>query len=208
MKKVRRTYVLKARAERAAETRARIVDAIMHLHGEVGPRATTVSAIAERAGVERLTVYRHFSGEDEMFAACSHRYLELNPPPRPDDWTGETDPVARTQAGLAAIFAFFSRTAPMFSKIYRDEDEFPILAKIVGEFGDYLRSLADGLALVWPADARRARRIATLRHAVKFQTWQTLESDGLSNNQKVHLLLEWIAAGQLAPGGRQVEPAR
>lgn len=197
MKKARRPYVLKVRAERAAETRARIVDAIMHLHGEVGPRSTTVSAIAERAGVERLTVYRHFTGEDEMFAACSHRYLELNPPPRPEDWAGETDPVARTQAGLAAIFAFFGRTAPMLSNIYRDVDDFPVLTKIMDGFDAYLRGLADDLASVWPSDARRARRLSTLRHAVKFQTWQALESDGLSNKQKIHLALEWIAAEQL-----------
>ena len=78
--------MLKARAERQANTRARIVEAIMHLHQDVGPRHTTVSAIARRAGVERLTVYRHFNDESEMFAACSHRYLELNPPPQPADW--------------------------------------------------------------------------------------------------------------------------
>ena len=194
LKKARRTYVLKARAERAAETRARIVDAIMHLHGEVGPRATTVSAIAKRAGVERLTVYRHFTGEDEMFAACSHRYLELNPPPRPDDWAGETDPAARTQAGLGAIFAFFSRTAPMFTKIYRDVDEFPILVKIMGNFDTYLRSLADDLASSWSADSRRADRTAILRHAVKFQTWQSLEADSVPDTEKVRMLVEWLDA--------------
>jgi AcrR family transcriptional regulator len=197
MKKARRSYVLKARAERAAETRARIVDAIMHLHGDVGPRATTVSAIAERAGVERLTVYRHFEGEDEMFAACSHRYLELNPPPRPEDWAGETDPVARTQAGLAAIFAFFNRTAPLFSKIYRDVDDFPVLTKIMGGFDAYLRSLADDLASVWPSDSRRTRRLAILRHAVKFQTWRSMEDDGITNPEKLRMLLEWITAGQV-----------
>jgi AcrR family transcriptional regulator len=198
MKKIRRPYVLKARAERAAETRARIVDAIMHLHKEVGPRDTNVSAIAKRAGVERLTVYRHFAGEDEMFAACSHRYMELNPPPRPEDWSGRSDPLERTQAGLASIFAFFSRTAPMLANVYRDVDDFPVLAKIMGDFDAYLRGLADDLASAWPSDARRTRRLATLRHAVKFQTWQALEADGHSNSQKVHLAIEWIAAGHVA----------
>lgn len=195
MKKARRPYVLKARAERAAETRARIVDAIMHLHGEVGPRATNVSAIAKRAGVERLTVYRHFADEAEMFAACSHRYLELNPPPRPDDWAGESDPVTRTRKGLTAILAFFSRTAPMLSKVYRDADEFPVLVKIMGEFGAHLRSLADDLASAWPADFRRPDRTAILRHAVKFQTWQSLESDGVKNAEKIRLVIDWLKAG-------------
>jgi len=198
MKKARRTYVLKARAERAAETRARIVEAIMHLHQEVGPRATNVSAIAKRAGVERLTVYRHFDGEDEMFAACSHRYLELNPAPTPADWAGEEDPQERTRKGLAAIYGFFTRTAPMFGRVYADVDEFPVLAKIMGEFDGYLRTLADDLASAWPSDSRRARRLAILRHAVKFHTWRSLEDEGITNAEKVRMFLEWITAGQLA----------
>jgi AcrR family transcriptional regulator len=91
MKKTSRRYTQRARGDQVAGTRARIVDAIMSLHGEIGPRHTTVSAIAERAGVERLTVYRHFQGEDEMFEACSGRYLELNPPPDPSAWAEERD---------------------------------------------------------------------------------------------------------------------
>ena len=97
MVRVKRRYVLQARGDNVAETRARIVQAIMALHQEVGPRKTTVSAIASRAGVERLTVYRHFKGEAEMFAACSERYLELNPPPDPLAWAVEHDPMRRTR---------------------------------------------------------------------------------------------------------------
>src|SRR5215470_19043989 len=97
MKKAKRGYVLRARAEQAAQTRARIVEAIMQLHQEVGPRNTTISAIADRAKVERLTVYRHFRDEAAMFAACSHRYLELNPPPDPAAWAEELEPVGRVQ---------------------------------------------------------------------------------------------------------------
>src|SRR5215475_5402705 len=107
MKKATRRYVLKARRERMAETRAGIVEAIMQLHEEVGPRNTTVSAIAARAGVERLTVYRHFRDEAAMFAACSHRYLELNPPPDPSAWAAESDPERRTRRALAALYSFF-----------------------------------------------------------------------------------------------------
>ena len=95
MKKAKRRYELRARGEEVAKTRARIVEAIMRLHGEVGPRNTTVSAIAERAGVERLTVYRHFKNEAAMFAACSHRYLELNPPPNPSPRQPPRPPVRR-----------------------------------------------------------------------------------------------------------------
>jgi AcrR family transcriptional regulator len=168
--KAARPYILKARGEHMAETRARIVEAIMRLHGEIGPRKTTVSAIANRAGVERLTVYRHFRDESEMFAACSHRYLELNPPPNPSAWAGEIDPARKTRRGPEDLYAFFARTAPMFEKIYRDVDEYVSLKKIMDQFDAYLRKLADDLAAAWPRDRAAARRRVTLRHAVKFTT--------------------------------------
>src|SRR5262245_5638249 len=117
MKKAKRRYVLQARGEQVAETRARIVGAIMELHEEVRPRNTTVSAIAARAGVERLTVYRHFRDEAAMFAACSHRYFELNPPPDPAAWAGEREPARRVRRGLEELYAFFGRTSPMFEKV-------------------------------------------------------------------------------------------
>jgi AcrR family transcriptional regulator len=192
MKKVKRSYVLRARGEQVAETRARIVEAIMRLHGEVGPRNTTVSAIAELAGVERLTVYRHFRDEGAMFAACSHRYMELNPPPDPSAWAGEIDPVRRTRRGLEDLYAFFGRTSPMFEKIYRDLGEFASLKKIMEQFDAYLRNLADVLAAAWPRNQAASRRYVTLRHAVKFATWQSFEADGVGDEHKIELILQWL----------------
>lgn len=206
MKKGKRSYVLRARAERLAETRARITEAIMQLHEEVGPSKTTVSAIAERAGVERLTVYRHFSGEAEMIQACSHRYLELNPPPHPGHWGNATDPVRRTRRGLEVIYAFFSRTAPMFEKIYRDVPEYDSLKEIMDGFDAHLRNLADDLASAWPSGKTRTRCRVVLRHATKFATWQSLTADGVSDAQKVVLIVDWLSAGSAQPQ-QPVRPA-
>ena len=194
MKKLKRRYELRARGEQVAKTRARIVEAIMRLHGEVGPRNTTVSAIAARAGVERLTVYRHFQDEAAMFAACSHRYMELNPPPDPAAWAGEPDPTRRARRGLGDLYAFFGRTSPMFEKIYRDVGEFMSLKKIMEQFDAHLRSLADDLAAAWPRDKAAARRRVILRHAVKFATWQSLEAEDVNNEEKIELMIAWLSA--------------
>ena len=166
MRKVKRRYVLRARGEQVAKTRARIVEAIMRLHGEVGPRNTTISAIAARAGVERLTVYRHFQDEATMFAACSHRYMELNPPPDPSAWAGELDPPRRARRALGDLYAFFGRTSPMFEKTYRDVGEYASLKRIMDQFDGHLRHLADDLADAWPRPMAAARRRVILRHAV------------------------------------------
>jgi AcrR family transcriptional regulator len=195
MKKGKRRYVLRARGEQVAETRARIVEAIMRLHEEVGPRNTTVSAIAARASVERLTVYRHFRDEAAMFAACSCRYLELHPPPDPSAWAGEPDPTRRARRGLEDLYSFFNRTAPMFEKIYRDVGEYVSLKEIMDQFDAHLRHLADDLAAAWPRDEAAARRQVILRHAAKFATWQSLEAEGVDQKQKVGLMLQWVSAG-------------
>jgi AcrR family transcriptional regulator len=194
MKKSKRRYVLRARAGQVAETRARIVEAIMGLHEEVGPRNTTVSAIAARAGVERLTVYRHFQDEASMFAACSHRYLELNPPPDPAAWAAEPEPARRVRRGLEELYAFFARTSSMFEKIYRDLGEHPALKKIMDRFDAHLRNLADALAAAWPASKQTARVRVVLRHATKFATWQSLQAEGVDDRQKIALIIQWISA--------------
>jgi AcrR family transcriptional regulator len=194
IKRVKRRYVLRARAGRVAATRARIIEAIMRLHEEVGPRNTTVSAIAARAGVERLTVYRHFQDEAAMFAACSHRYLEINPPPEPSAWAGEPDPARRVRHGLEDLYAFFGRTAPMLEKSYRDLGEYASLKKIMDRFDAHLRSLADELAAAWPRHQTAARRLVILRHATRFATWQSLESEGVKDKQKIALMVQWLSA--------------
>ena len=165
----------------------------MLLHQEVGPRNTTVSAIAARAGVQRLTVYRHFQDEAPMFAACSHRYLELNPPPDPSAWAGEFNPARRVRRGLGSLYAFFDRTSPMLEKVYRDIGEYPSLKQIMDQFDAYLRNLAEQLVAVWPRDKSAAQRRLTLRHAVKFATWQSLQAEDVHNKQKIELILAWLA---------------
>src|SRR5919199_926005 len=99
-----RKYTKMRRAEQEAETRQRIVEAVYALHREVGPARTTIKAIAERAGVERLTVYRHFADEGEIFAACSAHFQAEIPPPDPAAWAGVTDPAERLRAALLAFY--------------------------------------------------------------------------------------------------------
>src|SRR6476661_3903394 len=99
-----RKYQKKLRAEQQEETRQRIVEAMVALHREVGPARTTISAIAERAGVERLTVYRHFPDETEMFQACTTHYATVVPGPDPAAWAGIEDPAERLRATLLAFY--------------------------------------------------------------------------------------------------------
>ena len=102
--KMPRTYTLRKRAESQAETRRRIVEAAVELHGSIGPARATLSMIAERAGVQRHTLYAHFPDERSLFMACSELHLERVPPPDAAPWRSIEDRQERLRVGLAAIY--------------------------------------------------------------------------------------------------------
>src|SRR5579864_2326852 len=115
-----RPYRMRRRAEQVDQTRQRIVEATVELHGSVGPAATTIAGIADRAGVTRLTVYRHFPDDAALFGACSAHWISRQQLPDPGAWSQIGDPAARLRAGLADLYRFFRAGADMLTCIYRD----------------------------------------------------------------------------------------
>src|SRR3954463_9726417 len=118
----KRKYQLKKRAEQVAETHLRITEAAIELHGTVGPSRTTMSAVAERAGVERRTLYRHFPNEAELFEACSNHYFAAPPWPDVDGWRAIRDPGMRLEHALDELYAYYEVTEPMYSNVLRDAE--------------------------------------------------------------------------------------
>src|SRR3954463_1267820 len=116
-----RKYEKKRRAELEAETRRRITETAVELHGTVGPARTSISAIAERAGVRRSTVYRHFPDEEALFTACSSHWGQENPPPDLSAWTAIEDPAERLRTALGELYVYYRRTERMMANLLRDE---------------------------------------------------------------------------------------
>ncbi|MGE0564902.1 MAG: TetR/AcrR family transcriptional regulator [Pseudolabrys sp.] len=189
----KRSYTLKRRAESREETRARIVAATMKLHEELGASGTTISAVAERAGVQRLTVYRHFPDETALFKACTSQWLADHPPPDPAAWTALASE-ARVRAALAALYGYYRRTERMWVVSYRDEKEVEALRRPMREVRGYLDGIAADLAASIKASGRRRDAVAlTLAHAVQFATWQSLKDNGESDAVLVDLVIGWLA---------------
>ena len=145
------------RAEQQSETRRRIVEAVAALHGEIGPARTTIKAIAERAGVERLTVYRHFADEGEIFAACNAHFLAETPPPDPAAWAGVTDPAARLRTALLAFYGYYRRGEDMLANAQRDAPELPALAAVLAPSARFVEAVREDLQAAWPGRWRAAR---------------------------------------------------
>src|SRR4051812_49797197 len=95
----KRPYRMKRRAELEASTRLRITESAVALHGTLGPARTSISAIAEHAGVRRSTVYRHFADEAALFAACSSHWRAADPAPGPAGGRGGGGPAQHPPRG-------------------------------------------------------------------------------------------------------------
>ena len=192
----RRRYEKRARAEQEEATRRRIVDAAIDLHGTVGPARTTISAIAERAGVRRATVYRHFPDERALFLSCSGTFQERNPPPDPATWAAIPDPAARLEAALDALYAWYERVEPMLTAVLRDADAVPIIGEIqaAGRVA-YLGGVEDRLSAGWGARGTAAKRLrATIALALDFLAWRTLDERGLSRTEAIGVMSSAVRA--------------
>src|SRR5215210_2270102 len=130
----KRPYRMKRRADLEEQTRRRITESAVALHEEVGPAQTSISAIAERAGVRRSTVYRHFPDEDALFAACSSHWRAANPPPDARAWSSIEDPAERMRTALRTLYAFYGRTEPMYASLLRDEQLVPAVQRRLRDF--------------------------------------------------------------------------
>jgi AcrR family transcriptional regulator len=185
----RRAYNKVRRAVAEQATRLRIVEALVELHAGIGPARTTVSAVAERAGVERLTVYRHFADERSMLRACSSLYMERNPPPRPATFDG-TPPLAAVRTTLAAVYEWYRDNEAMFSNVLRDAETMPAVREAAADLFVYADSVASELERLF--DGRSVKRKATLHHALEFRTWQSLAKLARSDRAAAELASSWI----------------
>lgn len=168
-----RTYTKGKRADKEAHTRLRIVEAALALHGEVGPAKTTISMIAERAGVQRHTVYAHLPDDRSVFMACSGLFEERQPLPSPELWAGINDPEMRLHAALTALYAWFARNEAVVGHVLRDAEQNPTLREISDfRFGAPLGAIFASLAA-----GQGEKEQAALAVATSFYTWRTLVRD-------------------------------
>jgi AcrR family transcriptional regulator len=184
---VTRRYELKRRAERRDETRQRIVDATIELHQTIGAAQTTVSEIAERAGVGRVTVYRHFPDEETLFYACSGHYFSQHPFPDIERWRRIPDPYDRLREGLRETYAWHEQNRQMIAMALSEARELSMMAP----YHDFWDSAAEVLAAAWRVRGRRRSNLkAAIALALSFDTHRTLTREQhLTERQSIELMV-------------------
>ncbi|MDX6589216.1 MAG: hypothetical protein QOI84_490 [Solirubrobacterales bacterium] len=186
---------MKRRAEQEAETRLRITESAVDLHGMLGPARTPVSAIAERAGVRRSTVYRHFPDEEALFGACSAHWLASNPPPDVSAWGEVADPDERLELALSELYAYYRRTEGMLDKLLRDAPAMPVVDRLMDGFRQLLSAATETLMRGRGLRGNAHRRTrAAIGHALAFSTWQQLTRvEDLDDRQAAELMSLLVA---------------
>jgi AcrR family transcriptional regulator len=206
-------YELKKRAERQEETRLRIARATLELHEILGPALTTRSAIAERAGVTRPTVYSHFPDDLTLGKACSSLELSNNPLPDPGPWQEIADPERRMRVALGELYAYFRRRERLWTNILRDQ-EMPLTndnqeaqeadAEIMEPIFLHWERMKETLAAGWGKyEESPGLLISAIGLALDFQTWRAMaRTQDLSDEQAIELMVGMVrcAAGAAGPG--------
>ena len=193
---MKRIYRQTRRAEASAGTRRRIVEAAIQLHTTVGPARTTISALAELAGVERLTVYRHFPNEEELFQACVTHGWEQFPPPDHRAWTSIPDPERRLRTALSELYAYYGSVGEGLGVIVQDFQHVPTLAALNAPHLAQWDEMRDVLARGWNKRGRsRQALLAALAHSLDLSTWESLvRRQGLPEADAIALLVGMVRA--------------
>jgi AcrR family transcriptional regulator len=193
----KRTYRMTRRAELQEQTRLRITESAVELHGTLGPARTSMSAVAEHAGVRRSTLYRHFPDEAALFGACSTHWSAANPPPDLGAWAAIRDPDERLLVALEELHALYRRGEGMLDNLFRDETTVPAVGEQFAAFRGYLAAAAATLmAGRGLRGAAKRRTAAAIGHAIAYSTWKSLAREqGLADRDVGTLLATLVSAG-------------
>jgi len=188
-----RTYTLRRRAERQAETRQRIIEAAVELHGTVGPALTTLTMVAERAGVQRHTLYAHFPDERALLWACSGLVEERDPLPDAAAWRALPDPRERLRTGIGALHAWYARNADLAACVLRDAEHHAPTREIAAlRLGPPLRAIQEVLG-----EGLDPAQQAMLGLMLGFHAWRSLvRQGGLGQEAAIEAAIRAIEAAR------------
>ena len=201
----RRPYRMGRRQTAVTQTRERIVAAAFDLHATIGPSRTTIRAIADRAGLQRHTVYAHFPDLESLYEACTAHGIRATGMPHPDEWRAIEAPVDRLRHGVTEMVAWYRANEQMLGNVLFDVDPDAPPPTTPDPFERRMGAMLDTLMEGWQVGPhRRAPLRAVVDHALAFTTWRSLNRGGLPDDQVVGILVGLVtsvAEGSI-PAGR------
>ncbi|MBZ0299790.1 MAG: TetR/AcrR family transcriptional regulator [Anaerolineae bacterium] len=144
-----RTYHSRRRTESAVRTRQTIVEAAVRMHSQ---GITTLSAVAEEAGVSLPTVNKYFPTREDLFTACTGHVAANLGYPSQEALAAIADPGERVITVVREAYRLNETTFGTTWTGYVLEAESPTLSQAVASYEDSINSLADILLCDWSGD--------------------------------------------------------
>jgi AcrR family transcriptional regulator len=196
----KRQYRLKARGDQLNATRLRIIQATAALHDELGPARTTVSEIARRAAVQRLTVYHHFPDETSLFEACGAHWMAEHPLPDMSAAFAESNAAEGLRQVLTGLYGWYRENKASTEHMQRDRLLLPALDAVMSiRMDQQMASLADTLAARFIGPERPTEARAAVALALDFWTWRRLSHEGMTDAGAAAVMANAV---KTAAGGR------
>ena len=194
-----RRYRMKVRSERFEETRRRIGRAVYELHSTIGPARATISGIAQQAGVDRVTVYRHFPDDRSLYRACLEHWTRERPLPDPESWIRFADGAARLRFALGEVYRHYEENEGLWSNGWRDLPRLPALMETDAPVFARFAAMQAALSQPWSTGPHAELASGWVAHALEFPTWESfVRRHGLTSGQLIDMVVQGIRC--LAPG--------
>ena len=200
-----RPYSMARRGPLTAATRERVLRAALDLIVEVGPDATTLQAVAERADVAPGTVYYHFSSRDQLLAAAYDmlrvEWEEL------EAWaTPDLAPPAQLRSLLRSTFHDYAQEGALLRVILRirgSEELAAAIARVRARRRAVIVDIISNAEQQGVLRVPREQAIAITYSLTSFSAWQTLvEEQGLTPTQAEREVGDFLIHALFAPAGR------
>jgi AcrR family transcriptional regulator len=186
----RRSYRMVARAEAAAATAERILDAAVEVFWEQPTTEVSLDEVARRAGVTVQTVIRRFGGREGLAAAAAERELDKVRGQR-----GQA-PIGDVAAAVHVLVEHYEGYGDGVLRMLAEEERMPGLRRFADLGRAFHRDWCERVfdpALARLSDLERRRRLAQLVAVCDVYTWKLLRRQaGLSRRQTELALVELL----------------
>ena len=175
-----------ARAQSAAATGERILDAAVEVFWELPSAEVSLDEVARRAGVSVQTVIRRFGGRDGLLAAAAEREAE-----RVRDQRDEA-PVGEVRGAVRVLVEHYEAMGDRVLRLLAEEERSPRLRPIADLGRAYHREWCERVfapALAGRPGAERRRRLAQLVAICDVYTWKLLRRDAALGRPQTELAL-------------------
>ncbi|HEY7009231.1 MAG TPA: helix-turn-helix domain-containing protein [Jatrophihabitantaceae bacterium] len=188
-----RSYVMTRRAEAAARTHRRLVEATAALHAERGVAATSMRDIAARADVGIGTVYHHFASYEDAIRACGAHTVQLSRPPVSTVFDGVRGWRRRVRVLVDELFAYYDRQGRSWGRIRADAPSYPALSEMLSRRQAHIRQfVATALAPLAPDPRTVDTVVALTDYAMHHQLIEAGLSTEQASAQIFDVLTAWL----------------